>query len=108
MGNAAIAEELTGIDELDELYKLDASESEPEDDDEDGDEDDEADDDEGVTAVEPHFEWVDQLLAARHTHLDGSDFNRSALAGLYRDLRQFPTTSVGVNQAVQPNNRRPK
>jgi hypothetical protein len=48
MGNAAIAEELTGIDELDELYKLDASESEPEDDDEDGDEDDEADDDEGV------------------------------------------------------------
>jgi hypothetical protein len=47
MGNAAIAEELTGIDELDELYKLDASESEPEDDDEDGDED-EADDDEGV------------------------------------------------------------
>jgi len=48
MGNAAIAEELTGIDELDELYKLDASESEPEDDDEDGDDDDEADEDEGV------------------------------------------------------------
>jgi hypothetical protein len=48
MGNAAIAEELTGIDELDELYKLDASESEPEDDDEDGDDDGEADDDEGV------------------------------------------------------------
>jgi hypothetical protein len=49
MGNAAIAEELTGIDELDELYKLDASESEPEDDDdEDDDEDEPEDDDEGV------------------------------------------------------------
>ena len=44
MGNAAIAEELTGIDELDELYKLDASESEPEDDDDEDDDDDDEDD----------------------------------------------------------------
>ncbi len=48
MGNAAIAEELTGIDELDELYKLDASESEPEPDDADDDEDEPEDGDEGV------------------------------------------------------------
>jgi len=40
MGNAAVAEELMSLDELDELYKLDASETEPEDD-EDEDEDDE-------------------------------------------------------------------
>ena len=32
MGNAAIAEELPSSDELDELYRLSASESEPEDD----------------------------------------------------------------------------
>ena len=31
MGNAVVAEELAGSDELDELYKLDASETEPED-----------------------------------------------------------------------------
>jgi hypothetical protein len=31
MGNVAVAEELAGSDELDELYRLDASESEPED-----------------------------------------------------------------------------
>jgi hypothetical protein len=48
MGNAAIAEDLTGIDELDELYKLDASESEPEDDDADDDEDEPEDGDEGI------------------------------------------------------------
>jgi hypothetical protein len=36
MGNAALAEELASTDELEELYQLDASESEPEDDDEDG------------------------------------------------------------------------
>jgi len=41
MGNAAVAEDLAGIDDLEELYRLDASESEPEDD-----EDDEEDDDE--------------------------------------------------------------
>lgn len=42
MGNAALAEGLAGTDELEELYRLDASETEPEDDDEDdadGDED---------------------------------------------------------------------
>jgi hypothetical protein len=41
MGNLAVAEELLGSDELDELYKLNASESEPEDDEDEGDEDDE-------------------------------------------------------------------
>lgn len=36
MGNAAVAEELLpGADELDELYRLDASETGPEDEDED-------------------------------------------------------------------------
>jgi hypothetical protein len=47
MGNAAVAEELPGADELDELYRLDASESGPEDDDgdENEDEDDDGDDD---------------------------------------------------------------
>jgi hypothetical protein len=39
MGNAAFAEELAGIDELEELYKLEASETDPEDDEEDDDED---------------------------------------------------------------------
>jgi hypothetical protein len=50
MGIAAVAEELAGSDELEELFRLDASESEPEDDedeDEDNDEDDEDDEDEG-------------------------------------------------------------
>jgi hypothetical protein len=42
MGTAAMTEELLGADELDELYRLDASETEPEDDD--GDDDDEDDD----------------------------------------------------------------
>jgi hypothetical protein len=32
MMNAAVAEELPGVDELDELYRLDATETEPEDD----------------------------------------------------------------------------
>jgi hypothetical protein len=40
MGNAVVAEELAGSDELDELFKLDASETEPEpEDEEEGDED---------------------------------------------------------------------
>ena len=30
MGNLAVAEELTGSDELEELYRLDASDTEPE------------------------------------------------------------------------------
>ena len=52
MGNAAVAEELPGADELDELYRLDASEPEPEPED-DGDEDDE-DTDEGDEELQPH------------------------------------------------------
>jgi hypothetical protein len=41
MGTAVVAEELLGAGELDELYQLDASETEPEpEDDEDDDEDD--------------------------------------------------------------------
>jgi hypothetical protein len=54
MGNVSIAEELAGSEELDELYRLDASESEPEDGEEDsGDEDDE--DGEGIEPEEmPH------------------------------------------------------
>ena len=51
MGNAAVAEELPGADELDELYRLDASEPEPENEDggqgDDGDDDSEDDDDDG-------------------------------------------------------------
>jgi hypothetical protein len=43
MENAAMTEELPGADELDELYRLDASEAEPEDDEDD---DEEAGDDE--------------------------------------------------------------
>jgi hypothetical protein len=53
MGNVVVAEELTGSDELDELFKLDASETEPEpEDDEEGDEDDE--DDAEKPEVVPH------------------------------------------------------
>jgi hypothetical protein len=51
MMNAAVAEELPSVDELDELYRLDASETEPEDDDEDEDDQDE----EGIEPEEmPH------------------------------------------------------
>ncbi len=47
MGNAAVAVELPGAEELDELYRLDASETEPE--------DDEDDDEAGVEPEEmPH------------------------------------------------------
>ena len=42
MGTAVVAEELPDADELDELYRLDASEPEPEDEDE-GDDDGEDD-----------------------------------------------------------------
>jgi hypothetical protein len=52
MGNVAVAEELAGSDELDELYRLDASESEPEaepdDDDENQDDEDEDENKEGI------------------------------------------------------------
>ena len=46
MGNTAVAEELAGSDELEELYRLDASETDPEDDEDDEDYGNE-DDDEG-------------------------------------------------------------
>jgi hypothetical protein len=46
MANAGVAEKLPGADELDELYRLDASESEPEDDDGDDEEADDGDDEE--------------------------------------------------------------
>ncbi len=55
MGNSAVAEDLAGSDELEELYRLDASESEPEDDEDDEDEDEEDDEDEGIQPEEmPH------------------------------------------------------
>ncbi len=40
MGNMAVAEDLAGIDDLEELYRLDASESEPEPEPEEEDEED--------------------------------------------------------------------
>ena len=49
MGNLAVAEELAGSDELEELYRLDASETGP---DEDEDEEEEEEEDEGD--AEPH------------------------------------------------------
>ena len=49
MGNAAVAEELPSADELDEFYRLDASETEPEDEDD----EDEDDADEGDEEFEP-------------------------------------------------------
>lgn len=54
MGNVAVAEELAGSDELDEIYRLDASESEPEDepDDEPDDEENE-DEDENEEGIKP-------------------------------------------------------
>jgi hypothetical protein len=45
MGNAAVAEVLADTEDLDELYKLSASETEPEDDEDDDDIDDDDDDD---------------------------------------------------------------
>jgi hypothetical protein len=55
MGNTAVAEELAGLDELEELYELNASESEPEDEDDDEDDDDEDDDGGGMQPEDtPH------------------------------------------------------
>ncbi len=52
MGTAAVAEEQAGADELEDLYTLDASETEPEDDEDDG--TDEADDEEdGGEGIQP-------------------------------------------------------
>jgi hypothetical protein len=42
MGNLAVAEELAGSDELEELYRLDASEAGPEEDEEEEEEEEEA------------------------------------------------------------------
>ncbi len=51
MGTAVVAEDLPDADELEELYRLDASEPEPENEDggqgDDGDDDSEDDDDDG-------------------------------------------------------------
>jgi hypothetical protein len=52
MGNAAVAGELASTDELDELYRLDASEGEPEPGDDEPDDDEEGDDD-GGDGIEP-------------------------------------------------------
>ena len=56
MGNVAVAEELAGSDELDELYRLDASEGEPEDEPDDDETQDDEDDNEEVAEPEgmPH------------------------------------------------------
>jgi hypothetical protein len=51
MGNLTVAEKLAGNDELEELYKLNASEPDPEDDDEDEDEDE--DDEEEGGGIKP-------------------------------------------------------
>ena len=54
MGNVAVAEELAGSDELDELYRLDASESEPEDEpDDEPDDDENEDEDEDNKGIKP-------------------------------------------------------
>jgi hypothetical protein len=53
MGNVAVADELAGADALEELYRLDATETEPDNDDEDEDDEDECD--EGMDPEEiPH------------------------------------------------------
>src|SRR5208282_2305617 len=54
MGNAAVAEELAGVEELDELYRLDASESEPEDEEDEEEEDDGDEPDGDEPDVVPH------------------------------------------------------
>jgi len=54
MGNVAVAEELAGIDELEELYRLDATETEHEDEEDDEDEDDTDDDEELEPEDMPH------------------------------------------------------
>jgi hypothetical protein len=53
MGNAAVAEDLAGVDDLDELYRLNASEAEPEDDEDDEEDDDDEADDEEQGGVKP-------------------------------------------------------
>jgi hypothetical protein len=53
MANAGVAEKRPGADELDELYRLDASENEPEDEDEDDKDDDDNDEDEDDGEFKP-------------------------------------------------------
>ena len=53
MGNVAVAEELAGCDELDELYRLDASESEPEAEPDDDENQDDKDEDESEKGIKP-------------------------------------------------------
>jgi hypothetical protein len=53
MADLAVATELAGSDELDELFKLNASESEPEDEDEDEDDEEYEDDDEDDEGIKP-------------------------------------------------------
>ncbi len=48
MGNVAVAEELAGSDDLDEIFRLDASETVPDDDEEDDEEEDDEDEGEGI------------------------------------------------------------
>lgn len=58
MGNAAMTEELTGAEELEELYRLDASETEPEDDEDDDEDDDYDDEDDDEDDGEMHPEGM--------------------------------------------------
>ena len=53
MGNLAFAEELAGSDELDELYRLDLTETDPEDDDDEDDDDEDDEDDDGGGGMKP-------------------------------------------------------
>lgn len=55
MGNSAVAVPLPGAEELDELYRLDASEPEPEgdEDDEDGDDEEDGDGEDGGGGIQP-------------------------------------------------------
>jgi hypothetical protein len=54
MGNVTVATELAGSDELEELYRLDASESEPEDEpDDEPDDEDQDEKDEGEEGIKP-------------------------------------------------------
>lgn len=54
MGNVAVAEDLAGVDDLDELYQLNASETAPEDDEDDDDDADEERDGEIKPEGMPH------------------------------------------------------
>jgi hypothetical protein len=54
MGKLAVAEELAGSDELEELYRLDASETEPEEDEEEEEEEEEPGEEEMQPRGIPH------------------------------------------------------